>query len=95
MYSDDTNLSAFFSRAWQTEYNKNIMQYTWLKDKNWVDIYEFDIINVYTSEWNFVWIYEVVFWNWSFCVPWWWTHNLIKSEVIWNIYENKDLLSEK
>jgi len=27
--------------------NVNIMQYTWLQDKNWVDIYEWDIVKRY------------------------------------------------
>lgn len=69
-----------------------LMQYTGLKDKNGVEIYEGDIVREYDTDSDKSWVSEVV-WSFSykpgFDVP-----NQIAEqiEVIGNTYENPELL---
>ena len=47
-WNPETKEMRYFDLDWydREEHNSwwNIMQFTWLKDKNWIDIYEWDII---------------------------------------------------
>ena len=81
-----------------------VMQYTWLKDKHWKEIYEWDIIKYKTNKIQFSLVQWISDWFkivkkisptstrtstlWHFITEY-------QCEIIWNIYENPDLLTNK
>ena len=76
---------------------ETLWQYTWLKNNDWKEIFEGDIVKY---EWKYVWVIEFYFcsyiinwlevWN---CIPTyqnlWWYSDI---EIIWNVFENPELL---
>ena len=74
-----------------------LMQFTGLKDKNGVEIYEGDIVQMHCGD-----LYIVKFINGGFCmelirdriITWWFSDKIRIKEVIGNIYENPELIKD-
>lgn len=89
-----TNMSS----TWYMSDDFELMQFTWLLDKNGKEIYEWDILKFRTKENNFV---KVYFDDGGFKMKVWNTISSLsyflgkyQCEVIWNIYESPELLTK-
>lgn len=85
IYQEDYNCC-----QWENLGSNDTMQYTWLDDKNWKEIYESDNIKYNDNDWNIVYT-MVEYKNWWFH-PFCMNINSSSVEIVWNIY-NKNAIS--
>lgn len=100
------NIISFTQDEWLLRKDIEIMQYTWLKDNNLKEIYDWDIIeyeNVKDDEieiWQVRWCDDDTTWwvFWQLYKIWgdkdWVNLKPYQMTVIWNIYENPELLNK-
>jgi uncharacterized phage protein (TIGR01671 family) len=94
---------------WTLNKNYILIQYIWLKDKNWKEIYEWDIVRTTTKKylsWEIVDIYWIIKYKASRHNAWFdieiykwkienWSPWFANCEIIWNFYENENLINNK
>jgi hypothetical protein len=98
----DNNWDLGFTEFWwkiiryENQDNYKILFSTWLKDKNWVRSFEWDIVEFIYNFNTYIWI----IWNNKYfhsCIFVWEKEyhidNMKRWEIIWNIYENPNLIT--